>query len=113
MLHRPSIILADEPTAALDWQHGEEAVRLLDRSGPVRRSDAADRHARYPASADVWPRLCASRADDFLRSASMKWLIIIALSALGGSSFTLLAWRSPAGPMQPSVPSIAVSRQRD
>lgn len=28
-LHRPPVILADEPTAALDWDHGEEAVRLL------------------------------------------------------------------------------------
>jgi putative ABC transport system ATP-binding protein len=29
LVHRPQIILADEPTAALDWQHGETAVRLL------------------------------------------------------------------------------------
>jgi len=29
LLHRPAILLADEPTAALDWQHGEAAVRLL------------------------------------------------------------------------------------
>jgi putative ABC transport system ATP-binding protein len=31
VLHGPSIILADEPTAALDWQHGEAVVRLLTR----------------------------------------------------------------------------------
>jgi ABC-type lipoprotein export system ATPase subunit len=29
LLHRPAIILADEPTAALDWQNGETAIRLL------------------------------------------------------------------------------------
>jgi putative ABC transport system ATP-binding protein len=31
VLHSPSVILADEPTAALDWQHGEAVVRLLTR----------------------------------------------------------------------------------
>jgi putative ABC transport system ATP-binding protein len=29
VLHRPPVILADEPTAALDWDHGEAAVQLL------------------------------------------------------------------------------------
>jgi putative ABC transport system ATP-binding protein len=29
LLHRPPILLADEPTASLDWQHGEAVVRLL------------------------------------------------------------------------------------
>jgi putative ABC transport system ATP-binding protein len=29
VLHRPRIILADEPTAALDWENGQAAVRLL------------------------------------------------------------------------------------
>jgi putative ABC transport system ATP-binding protein len=29
VLNRPAVILADEPTAALDWHNGQEAVRLL------------------------------------------------------------------------------------
>jgi putative ABC transport system ATP-binding protein len=29
VLHRPPVLLADEPNAALDWQHGQEAVHLL------------------------------------------------------------------------------------
>jgi putative ABC transport system ATP-binding protein len=29
LIHRPSILLADEPTAALDWANGEAVVRLL------------------------------------------------------------------------------------
>ncbi len=29
VLHRPAVILADEPTAALDWDHGEAVIRLL------------------------------------------------------------------------------------
>lgn len=29
LLTRPPILLADEPTASLDWHHGEAAVRLL------------------------------------------------------------------------------------
>ena len=29
VLNRPSVILADEPTAALDWSNGQAAVRLL------------------------------------------------------------------------------------
>jgi putative ABC transport system ATP-binding protein len=29
LLHRPPVLLADEPTAALDWLNGEAVVRLL------------------------------------------------------------------------------------
>ncbi len=29
ILHRPAIVLADEPTAALDWENGQRAVQLL------------------------------------------------------------------------------------
>lgn len=29
IVHRPPIVLADEPTAALDWQNGQLAIRLL------------------------------------------------------------------------------------
>lgn len=29
LLHRPAVVLADEPTAALDWKSGEAAVDLL------------------------------------------------------------------------------------
>jgi len=29
LVHRPPIVLADEPTAALDWQHGQTVAQLL------------------------------------------------------------------------------------
>jgi putative ABC transport system ATP-binding protein len=31
LVHRPSIILADEPTASLDWENGQAVMRLLTR----------------------------------------------------------------------------------
>jgi ABC-type lipoprotein export system ATPase subunit len=37
-LHRPPIILADEPTAALDWTNGEAVVRLLVEQAKVENS---------------------------------------------------------------------------
>jgi putative ABC transport system ATP-binding protein len=38
LLHRPAIILADEPTAALDWHNGEAAVRLLVEQAKTHRA---------------------------------------------------------------------------
>src|SRR5271154_5529593 len=35
LIHRPPIILADEPTAALDWQNGETVIRLLTEQAKV------------------------------------------------------------------------------
>jgi putative ABC transport system ATP-binding protein len=29
LVHRPAVVLADEPTAALDWHSGQAAVELL------------------------------------------------------------------------------------
>ena len=29
LIHRPAIVLADEPTAALDWSNGQTVIRLL------------------------------------------------------------------------------------
>jgi putative ABC transport system ATP-binding protein len=38
LIHRPPIILADEPTAALDWANGEAAVRLLTEQARAERA---------------------------------------------------------------------------
>lgn len=29
LVHAPRVVLADEPTASLDWQHGQDVVKLL------------------------------------------------------------------------------------
>jgi putative ABC transport system ATP-binding protein len=38
LLHRPPVILADEPTAALDWANGEAVVRLLTEQARAERA---------------------------------------------------------------------------
>jgi putative ABC transport system ATP-binding protein len=38
LIHSPPIILADEPTAALDWRNGESVIRLLIEQARVERA---------------------------------------------------------------------------
>jgi ABC-type lipoprotein export system ATPase subunit len=57
LLHSPDIVLADEPTAALDWQHGQTVVQLL--SAQVREAGAAllvvtHDHRLIPSFDTVW-----------------------------------------------------------
>ena len=50
LVHEPQIILADEPTAALDKQSGRDVVNLLRKFAKKTRDDDPDRHARQPHS---------------------------------------------------------------
>ena len=38
LIHRPPLILADEPTAALDWHNGEAVIRLLTEQAKVEQA---------------------------------------------------------------------------
>ena len=38
LIHRPRIILADEPTAALDWHNGKTVIRLLTEQAKIEKA---------------------------------------------------------------------------